>query len=131
MLPQECSPLTRIEHNADRILTKLYPNYRRGGIGMCSRCLTLTRQGSMCGAPKLFYHAVVHLNNFNLVIKYRAMCDDAVSNNILKCGCTRRYCRAHMSFPMLTISPRTAMECLPTYAPNNAPLHKFALPPRT
>ena len=39
----------------------------------------------MCGAPKFFIMVrVAHLNNFKLVIKYSAMCDDAASSNILE-----------------------------------------------
>ena len=124
------NPASNVMPGLDRISTELTPTT----AVECSRCLTLTRQGSMCGAPKLFYHAAVHLKNFNRVIKYRGLCGDAVLKNILepwKCGYTRRYYRAHMSFAILTISPRTVMECLRKIAPNNAPLYKFTLSPCT
>ena len=65
-------------------------------------------------------------DNFNIIIKYRARWDDALFKNTLEV-----WLHAHINFLILTINPRPAVECLyKPNAPNNAPLHKFVIPPR-
>lgn len=80
---------------------------------------------------------VVHLNNFNLVIKYSAMCDDAVSNNILEVWLHTIVLYTHMSFLKVDTYNQSAYCCGMSIqtklgnAPNNAPLYKSSVPPGT